>query len=143
MAKRAWCQHTCGQETAAAFVEAQESRRQQGEEGPARAPWGGAPRAPTEAPPQSLCRRKPRPSQHTPVGLYHGGACADLRLPGLSTSRRGAWCQPRREDRLILLDSVDFRILQSVGSPSFVFWTKLNTLASNCHLFDYRWHMIY
>lgn len=104
MAKRAWCQHTCSRETAMAFVEAQESRRQQGEEGPARAPWNRAPRAPAEAPPQSLGRRKPRPSQQPPVGLDPGGACADLRLPGLSTSRRGAWCQPRREDRLFLLD---------------------------------------
>ena len=67
-------------------------------------------------------------------GLVQTCASLGSRLPGV-----GPGANPDgRTDSFSLT-----RILQSVGSPSFVFWTKLNTLASNCLLFDYRWHMIY
>lgn len=144
MAKRAWCQHT--RKRPRHLWRLRRARGSKERRGPTRVPWGGPPRVPAEAPPQSLCSGEHRSSQQPPVGLDRGGACADWRLPGPSTSRRwlsmGPGANPDgRTDSLSL--TVDFRVLQSVGSPCFAFWTKLNTLASNCLLFDYRWDMIY
>lgn len=68
------------------------------------------------------------------------GASLGPRLPG-AESQHGDLVPAKQEDRLTLLDC---RLQGSAGVGSAAaFWTKLNTLASNCLLFDYRWDMIY
>lgn len=124
----------------------QESTRQRAEEGAQLAfPRRGASR-PAETPHQSACTGEAPVQPGAACGTRPSGACADRRLLGSQLPGRwlsvGPGADPdRRTDSLSL--TVDFRILQSVGSPGFVFWTKLNTLASNCLLFRYRWDMIY